>query len=267
VSRTRLIKPAFFKHAELFAAEKSSGLPLRVAFAGLWTVADREGRFRWKVDLKPDVLPYDEVDMLRVLAALEQHGFVRQYEVVGKQYGVIPSFSDHQTFHKTERKSEIPPPPTVDLPLDNGEPPVRYTAVTGTGTVTGTVQHPTGADAPVAKVAQRPRKPLAGEAPKYPHFSKASCDQLYDAWSKFGKPPYSSFRSAFGPLFGERPDHPLPDVLAAIREAISRAEREPYTASNLTPHSFVSRLGYWIGEAKGRLAVDPKTGIPLAVMR
>jgi 5-methylcytosine-specific restriction endonuclease McrA len=111
----------------------------------------------------------------------------------------------------------------------------------------------TGAHAPVA--------------PKYPHFTKASCDQLYDAWTKFGKPPYSSFRSAFGPLFGERPDHPLPDVLAAIREAISRAEREPYTASNLTPRSFVSRLGYWIGEAKGRPAVDPATGIPLAVMR
>ena len=42
MSRTRLIKPAFFKHAELYAAEAESGLRLRIAFAGLWTVADRE---------------------------------------------------------------------------------------------------------------------------------------------------------------------------------------------------------------------------------
>lgn len=131
MGRTRMIKPAFFKHAELYQAEHATGMPLRVAFAGLWTVADRAGRFRWKIDLKPDVLPYDEVDMMAVLDALEKHGFITSYVVDAKRYGFIPSFSEHQTFHKTERGSTLPPP------LVNGESTVRYTA--DTVTVTGTV--------------------------------------------------------------------------------------------------------------------------------
>lgn len=152
MSRTRLIKPAFFKHGELFAAEIETGLPLRIAFAGLWTVTDKACRFRWTRDLKPDVLPYDDVDMLEVLESLEHHGFVRSYVVDGKRYGLIPSFGQHQTFHKTERHSTLPPPPidgesTVGPPLNNGESPVRYMAVTGTvagtGTGTGTVKDPT----------------------------------------------------------------------------------------------------------------------------
>src|SRR5690348_5227865 len=103
-----MIKPSFFKHGELYEAERASGLPLRIAFAGLWPVADREGRFKWKSDLKPDVLPYDPVDMLDVLNALERGGFIARYVVVGKAYGWIPTFSDHQTFHKTERPSTLP---------------------------------------------------------------------------------------------------------------------------------------------------------------
>lgn len=130
MGRTRMIKPSFFKHADLYAAERECGLPLRVAFAGLWTVADREGRFKWKHDLKPDVLPYDPVDMLAVLDALESAGFVQRYVVEGKQYGRIPSFGDHQTFHKTERHSTIP------APVVNGGSPVRHTADTVTVAVT-----------------------------------------------------------------------------------------------------------------------------------
>ena len=46
--RSRIIKPEFFKHAGLYDAEARSGLPLRLAFEGLWCVADRAGRFQWK---------------------------------------------------------------------------------------------------------------------------------------------------------------------------------------------------------------------------
>jgi hypothetical protein len=73
MARIRTIKPAFFRHRVLFDLERTSGLPLRIAFAGLWTVADRAGRFRWRADeLKLDCLPYDPVDFGDVLAALEQ---------------------------------------------------------------------------------------------------------------------------------------------------------------------------------------------------
>ena len=57
MARIRTIKPEFFRHEALFEAEHRAGLPLRLAFAGLWTAADREGRFKWRPrQLKLDVL-------------------------------------------------------------------------------------------------------------------------------------------------------------------------------------------------------------------
>lgn len=124
MSRSRLIRPAFFKHAELYDAEVESGLPLRVAFAGLWTVADRDGRFIWKPrDMKGDVIPHDPVDMATVLDALVEYGFIRRYVVDGKAYGLIPSFKDQQSFHKSEPHSKLPAPPQT--PVDNGATTVR----------------------------------------------------------------------------------------------------------------------------------------------
>ena len=46
MSRIRTVKPELFKHEELFDTELASGLPLRLAFTGLFTVADCEGRFK-----------------------------------------------------------------------------------------------------------------------------------------------------------------------------------------------------------------------------
>jgi hypothetical protein len=109
MGRIRSIKPEFFRHEELYEAEKKAGLPLRVAFAGLFTVADREGRFKWKPNtLKMDVLPWDDVDMNAVLLALREFGFLKQYIVDGKTYGWIPSFKDHQVINNREVKSSLP---------------------------------------------------------------------------------------------------------------------------------------------------------------
>jgi hypothetical protein len=111
MGRIRTVKPGFYKHEELFEAEKLSGLPLRVAFSGLWTVCDREGRFVWKPRmLKTDILPYDEVDFSDVLDALEQAGFIEKYTVDGRTYGQVPSWSEHQVINPRESKSVIPPP-------------------------------------------------------------------------------------------------------------------------------------------------------------
>lgn len=137
-----MVKPAFFKHADLFEAEVSSGLPLRVAFAGLWTVADRRGVFPWSRNIKPDVLPYDNCDMIAVLNALHLGGFVVRYEVDGKPYGYIPSFQDHQTFHKNEKESSLPAPSQADAstvlaPDQHSSRPTVTSTVEGTSTSTG----------------------------------------------------------------------------------------------------------------------------------
>lgn len=112
MARIRSIKPQFFRHGDLFDAEKASCLPLRVAYAGLWCVADRHGRFKWKPrEIKVEVLPYDDVDFGAVLDALAHYRFVFKYQSGGEWFGYIPKFSEHQHINKHEPESSIPAPP------------------------------------------------------------------------------------------------------------------------------------------------------------
>jgi hypothetical protein len=116
MARIRTIKPAFFRHLDLFEAERETGLPLRIAFAGLWTVADREGRFRWEPRaIKLDCLPYDDVDFSRVLDALTTRGFVVRYNVETREYGYIPSFPKHQVINNREAASDLPEPNETNI--------------------------------------------------------------------------------------------------------------------------------------------------------
>lgn len=94
---------------------------MRLAYAGLWTAADREGRFKWKpMQLKNTALPYDDCDFSRVLDALATRGFIFKYEISGVVYGVILSWKVHQFINNKEPQSLIPPPPQdlVDQEVD-----------------------------------------------------------------------------------------------------------------------------------------------------
>ena len=158
MARQRLIRPEFFRHAELYDAEVQSGLPLRLAYAGLWTVADRRGLFVWKPrELKIEVLPHDVVDFAAVLDALVSSGFVYRYVVDGKEYGCIPSFERHQSFNKREQPDKRIPAPTEPRPTpakhgtSTVQTPVRHqtdTPGTGTGTGTGMRTVPSTVSAP-----------------------------------------------------------------------------------------------------------------------
>lgn len=109
--RIRTVKPEFFKHEELFLAESKYKLPLRIAFVGLWCVADREGRFKWKPNvLKLDVLPFDNCDFSRVLDALATCGFIHKYEINSEYFGLIPKFPIHQVINNRESASVLPEP-------------------------------------------------------------------------------------------------------------------------------------------------------------
>jgi len=111
MSRIRTIKPDFFKHEGLFDAERDTSLPLRLAFAGLWTKCDREGRFQWRPRaLKTDIMPYDDIDFSRVLDALTARGFVVRYACQGQEYGYIPSWQKHQVINNREAASTFPDP-------------------------------------------------------------------------------------------------------------------------------------------------------------
>lgn len=109
--RIRTIKPEFFTHWDLFNLERETKLPCRVAFAGLWTLADREGRFRWiPQQLKLGCLPYDDIDFSRVLDALASRGFIVKYRVDDQDFGCIPGWNKHQVINNRESQSSLPEP-------------------------------------------------------------------------------------------------------------------------------------------------------------
>ena len=112
MARIRTIKPEFYTHEELYIAEREEKLPLRLAFSGLWTICDREGRFKWRPNtIKLSVLPFDSVDFSRVLDALVTRGFIEQYATEdGELFGFVPSFPDHQVINNRESQSVIPSP-------------------------------------------------------------------------------------------------------------------------------------------------------------
>lgn len=108
-TRIRTIKPDFFQHSAVFDLEQATGLPIRTAFIGLLTCADREGRFRWRPrELKLHVLPYDDVAFERVLDALVTRGFVVKYAVAGEEFGCFPTWHKHQVINGKESASALP---------------------------------------------------------------------------------------------------------------------------------------------------------------
>jgi hypothetical protein len=111
MARIRTVKPTLLRHRQLFLVEKKSKMPMRIAYVGLFTCADRDGKFKWEPqELKLDCLPYDAVDFEKVLDILKDSGFIIKYEVEGKYYGLIPTFKDHQRIKSDEAKSTIPDP-------------------------------------------------------------------------------------------------------------------------------------------------------------
>lgn len=110
MSRIRTVKPELFIHEGLFELEEETGLPVRLAFIGLFTLCDREGRFKWRPrELKLGVLPHDPIDFSRVIDALASRGFVVKYVAEdGQSYGYIPTWKKHQVINNRERQSVLP---------------------------------------------------------------------------------------------------------------------------------------------------------------
>jgi hypothetical protein len=83
MARIRTVKPDLFRHEKLLEAERAAGMPLRLAFIGLFTVCDREGRFKWRPNaIRLDVFPYEQIDMEAILKALYFYGFIGHYALV-----------------------------------------------------------------------------------------------------------------------------------------------------------------------------------------
>lgn len=146
MARSRNIKPGFFMNDELAEIE-----PLgRLLFAGLWCIADREGRLEDRPKrIKAEVLPYDDCDVDYLLNQLAKYDFIIRYEVDNELYIQVSNFSKHQNPHKNEAPSTIPAPDdsstsTVQIPELSGEDKPANTDLMGllNGSGTSTVQAP-----------------------------------------------------------------------------------------------------------------------------
>lgn len=117
MGRIRYLKPDFFKDEDL--AEHPCWI--RLLFAGLWTIADKEGRLEDRPKrIKVDVFPYDNVDVekgLSELSKIKNHSkrpFIQRYEVNGEGYIQIINWHKHQKPHHTEKDSFFPEPPPLN---------------------------------------------------------------------------------------------------------------------------------------------------------
>lgn len=108
MARARNIKPGFFANEDL--AECS--FPARLCFAGLWTLADREGRLEDRPKrIKGELFRFDSIEVEPLLTELEEHGFLVRYQIAGAALIQILMFRKHQTPHYSEKPSVIKPPP------------------------------------------------------------------------------------------------------------------------------------------------------------
>jgi len=116
-----LLKPGFFTNENLAL------LPVRarLLYAGLWCLADREGRLEDRPErIKAALFPYERINIEPLLAMLHSAGFVKRYTAVYTRCLALPTFCAHQRPHPRERPSLLPPPPggtdlgmSLDMPL------------------------------------------------------------------------------------------------------------------------------------------------------
>ncbi len=126
MARIRYLKPDFFEDEHI--AQLS--FVHRLTYAGLWCLADKEGRLEDSpTKIKSKLFSSDlsrinrKININKVLDDLTHKPFIVRYEVEGKKYIEIINFLKHQRPHHTEKNSEIPPfsgEITVKTPLSNG---------------------------------------------------------------------------------------------------------------------------------------------------
>jgi hypothetical protein len=264
MARKRLVSPRFFKHAALYKAERASGLPLRLAYQGLWCQCDRRGLFRWEPEeLKLDCLPYDQVDFEQVMWTLVQYGFVVCYDVGGKRYGFVPTFGDHQTFHRDEKPDKTIPDvsegvvvaqvttvstsqaapqhcehraSTVSAPCEHrGSTPITIT-------VTDTITNPNSA--PRKRSAKPVEDDEADDAKKYPHFGQVERGRCIAAFRKVGEYPPGRVVKVLAPYFrpATDPTHIPHDKVAFAVEDYCGVIGRGFSARWVSPEDCAKKL-------------------------
>jgi len=199
MARIRSVHPGLFTDEGFVSCTSFA----RLLFIGLWTEADDQGVFEWKpLTLKMRLFPADNVTIETLLGELQDRGFLRSYDVDGREYGAIRNFRKFQRPKAPKEVHPIPPglrryvglspviseipdaePPPV-LPTEQMPPPMEEGGGRRNAVPDGTDAAASSgglADMPLAQVA------LAGADPKAALFKHGL------AWlaAETGKPPRS----------------------------------------------------------------------------
>lgn len=106
MARIRTIKPEFFTSSDIVSLTPLA----RLFYVSLWCESDREGRLSWNLrTFKLRYFPGDDCSISDLADELVSAGLVIPYEVDGKPYAEIPTFSEHQVINNRESQSVIPP--------------------------------------------------------------------------------------------------------------------------------------------------------------
>ena len=101
-----MLHPDFFQDSTLLSLTPIH----RLLFAGLWGLADREGRLVDKpIDLKIKLLPADDCEVDSLLYDLASAGRIVRYEISGQRFIQVVNFNRYQKPHWKEAASKIPP--------------------------------------------------------------------------------------------------------------------------------------------------------------
>ena len=105
MSRIRTIKPEFFSSSDIVSLTPLS----RLFYISLWCESDRNGRLVWNTKtLKLRYFPADDCDIELMADELIKAGLIVIYQIDGKQYAEIPSFTRHQVINNRESESVLP---------------------------------------------------------------------------------------------------------------------------------------------------------------
>lgn len=125
MARIRSLKIGFFKNEDLAALSHAH----RLLFAGLWVLADREGRMEDRpLRIKAELFPYEDMDVEGMLADLNRTGFICRYAADGVAYLAVTNFRKHQ-WPKSDEAVSVIPAPTSEIPRGSARDPRGVAAV------------------------------------------------------------------------------------------------------------------------------------------
>ena len=177
MARIRSLKIGFFHNEQLCALTPWH----RLLFAGLWVIADREGRLEDRPRrIKAELFPYDEIDVNRLLDELAGEGFVVRYAVEGVAYLAIPGFAKHQRPNSREVASLIPSPIYNQSTTLHAQGQEELSLGNGLGNGLREGEY-TSVD-------------VCGAAIESPEIAKTRADDFVEAWNTHTKPPIARCR-------------------------------------------------------------------------